>query len=321
MIARLFFSRLQTRRRHATLLIALMLVSGCTPPPPVATLQKIAALAPAAIDESSGLSASRRTADLLWTHNDSDGQPVLYAIGTDGRLRGTVRVQGLKNIDWEDLASFELDGQSWLLIADIGDNDGRRRDCALYVIAEPAATELMPERELSVSVAWKIPVRYPDGSHDAESVAVDVRERAVYLLRKRIHPNALFMLPLRPAMDETAPVAREVGRMKHIPQPNSEQRAFPVATGRWRGNPTSMDISADGRCAVVLTYGDVLLFPRRPGENWSKAFSRRPLILPPHGLEQAEAVCFSRDGQSLFVTEEKLNAPLLRYDLAPLPAP
>jgi hypothetical protein len=305
----------------ATTLAATAFSMGCSKQEPAAKLTPIATVSAPAVDESSGLAASRRTPGLLWTHNDSDGQPVLYAINSDGRLHGSVRVAGIKNIDWEDMASFELDGRSWLLIADTGDNSGRRKDCALYIIAEPDAEDLSPGRELSVPVAWKTPVRYPDGPHDCESVAVDVREGNVYLLRKRIHPNALFVLPLRPTAPDATPMAREVGWIKNIPQPNSEQRAFPVATGRWRGNPTSMDIAADGRCAVVLTYGDVLLFPRRPGETWSTALSRRPLLLPPHGLEQAEAVCFSPDGRAVFVTEEKLNTPLLRYDLAPLSTP
>ena len=301
--------------------LGILLAAGCGEPPPAAVKTQIAALAVDALDEVSGLAVSRRAPDIVWTNNDSDGQPVLYALGLDGKLRGRVRVAGVKNIDWEDMASFQLDGRAWLLIADTGDNGGNRRNCALHVIAEPEASELDPQRELSVSISWSIPVRYENGPHDCESVAVDVREGLVYLLQKRILPNPLFVLPLRPAAPALAPVAKEVAKVGHIPQPNSQQRAFPVATGRWRGNPTAIDIAADGLCALVLTYGDVLLFPRQPGETWARAFSRRPIILPAHGLEQAEAACFSADGKAVFVTEERLHAPLLRYDLAPLPAP
>jgi hypothetical protein len=169
-----------------------------------------------------------------------------------------------------------------------------------------------------VPVAWSVPVRYADGPHDCESLAVDVREQRIYLLRKREDQKPLYSLPLRavPAGASTAD-AQRLGLVPYIPQPNSEQRAVPIATGRWRGNPTSMDIAADGLRAVVLSYGDVLLFPRKPGETWATALARKPVILPPHGLAQAEAVCFSPDGRSIFVTEEKLNTQLLRYDLAP----
>lgn len=294
---------------------------GCARPP-AATVTPIATVDAVVIDESSGLAASRRTPDLLWTHNDSDGQPVLYALGLDGKLRGSVRLAGLKNIDWEDMVSFELDGRAWLMVGDIGENIKRTTAAALYVVPEPAAAELSPERETVVPVAWMIPVRYPDGPHDCESLAVDVREERIYLLRKREEQKPLYSLPLRPVpAGVTAPEAQKLGTVPHIPQPNSEQRAVPIATGRWRGNTTAMDISADGRRAVVLTYGDVLLFARKPGETWARALARKPVILPPHGLAQAEAACFSPDGRSVFVTEEKFHTSLLRYDLSPIPAP
>ncbi len=297
---------------------ALLLASvfpGCEKPP-AATRTAIATVAAPMVDESSGLAASRRTPDLLWTHNDSDGEPVLYAIGLDGKLRGSVRLAGMTNIDWEDMASFELDGRAWLAVGDIGENITRKTGAAVYVVAEPSAAELSPDRETVVTVAWSVPVRYADGRHDCESLAVDAREQRIYLLRKREDQKPLYSLPLRPVpAGASTPEAQRLGLVPHIPQPNSEQRAVPIATGRWRGNPTSMDIAADGLKAVVLTYGDVLLFARKPGETWASALARKPVILPPHGLAQAEAVCFSQDGRSIFVTEEKLHAQLLRYDL------
>jgi hypothetical protein len=294
--------------------------SGCARQP-TATLTTIATVESPVIDESSGLAASRRTPDLLWTHNDSDGEPVLYAIGLDGKLRGSVRLEGVKNIDWEDMASFELDGRAWLMVGDLGENIKRKTPAAVYVVPEPSAAELSPDHDTLVPVAWTIPVRYADGPHDCESLAVDVREQRIYLLRKREDQKPLYSLPLRPVpAGSPAPEAQRLGLVPHIPQPNSEQRAVPIATGRWRGNPTAMDIAADGMKAVVLTYGDVLLYERKPGETWARALSRKPVILPPHGLAQAEAVCFSPDGRSIFVTEEKLHTALLRYDLVP-PSP
>ena len=268
-----------------------------------------------AATETSGLAASHRAKDLLWIHNDSAGQPVLYAIGTDGHLRGTVRVAGLKNIDWEDIASFELDGQAWLLIADTGDNKGVRKNCALYVIAEPDPTALALDHELSASVAWRLPVVYPDGSHDCEAVAVDAHEETVFLLTKRTQPPALYSLPLRLPAQGEPPVTELVTKLTGIPQPSAQQKVFPTPTGRFRAQPTAMDIAPDRQSAAVLTYGDVLLFHRRPGERWTDVFSHAPEILAPHGLPQAEALCFSQDGQTLYVTSELKSPLLLRYKL------
>lgn len=269
----------------------------------------------AAASETSGIAASRRAKDLLWIHNDSSGQPVLYAIGTDGSLRGTVRVTGIKNIDWEDIASFELDGQAWLLIADTGDNSSSRKNCALYVIAEPDLTGIAPGQELTATVSWKIPVVYPDGARDCEAVAVDAREETVFLLTKRSTPPTLYALPLRAPISNQPVAATLVTPLRDIPQPNSRQKVLPTPTGRYRAQATGMDISPDRLSATVLTYGDVLRYRRRPGEPWSTVFSRPPEVLASHGLPQAEAACFSADSTSLFVTGERKNPLLLRYAL------
>jgi hypothetical protein len=39
------------------------------------------------LPEASGVAVSRKSPDVLWSHNDS-GEPVLVAVGTDGETRG-----------------------------------------------------------------------------------------------------------------------------------------------------------------------------------------------------------------------------------------
>jgi len=291
---------------------AVLFLAACKDKP-LAVPVPVGRIVHAAATETSGLAASHRASDLLWIHNDSAGQPVLYAIGTDGRLRGSVRIAGVKNIDWEDIASFELDGQAWLLIADTGDNNGTRKNCALYVIAEPDPAALSLDHELTATIAWRLPVVYPDGSHDCEAVAVDPREETVFLLTKRTQPPALYSLPLRPPAKGQSINADLIARLTGIPQPSVWQKLLPAPTKRYRAQPTAMDIAPDRQTAAVLTYGDVLLFPRRPGERWADTFSRAPQVLAQHKLPQAEALSFSRDGSFLYVTSELKTPLLLRY--------
>src|SRR6185295_18401605 len=101
--------------------------------------------------------------DILWTHDDSGGAPVLYAIDTTGKKRGALHVLGVKNEDWEDLASFERDGKAWLLIADTGDNDAKRETVWLHVVEEPAPSRLSPASEVKASPAYSLRIRYEDG--------------------------------------------------------------------------------------------------------------------------------------------------------------
>jgi hypothetical protein len=60
----------------------------------------------------------------------------------------------------------------------------------------------------------------------------------------------------------------------------------------------------------VLTYRSLYRFRRQQGEDWLSALQRQPdeMIGPP--APQNEAVAYSVDGKSVFVTTEKLPAPV-----------
>jgi hypothetical protein len=262
--------------------------------------------------EASGLAASRRTPGLLWVHNDSGGEPVLYGIDANtGQSRGRVVVRGVTNTDWEDIASFEHDGAAWLVIGDVGDNTAKRSFILLHFVREPDANELSPARDTEISPAYTLRVAYEDLARDCESIAVDAREGAVYLLSKRDSVPRLYRVPLAPSKDLV--IARRVGEVPELPQPDVLQRLLKIPTGAYRGEPTAMDFAADGSAAVVLTYGDTLLFPRAANETWAQALAKKPVILAPHDLPQAEAACFSADGRAIFLASEE-SMRLLRYD-------
>ena len=266
------------------------------------------------IEEASGLAASRFREDLLWVINDSGNGPYLYAIATDGRDLGRARVAGARNEDWEDLAAFDLGGRSYLLIADVGDNRRQRRKYTLYVVPEPRRTPL--EEGSVLNIAWRIDFVYPDKPHDCEAVAVDAKRKSVLLLTKRDQPPILFTLPLRPADPQTVSKARFLTTLQHIPAPTRHDLKQPY--GRFRSQPTALDIDARGQTAVVLTYKDAYLFQRRPSQPWVRVFAQKPL--PIHlplpekepGLQQREALCFDRSGNSLYITSEGAGAKLLR---------
>jgi hypothetical protein len=55
-------------------------------------------------------------------------------------------------------------------------------------------------------------------------------------------------------------------------------------------------------------------------EDWSKAFTRTPQTLSFTALLQQEAICFTRDGQSVYVSSEGQSAPLLYINLEAVPS-
>jgi hypothetical protein len=262
--------------------------------------------------EASGLAASRRSPDILWTHDDSGGAPVLYAVDTTGKKRGALRVTGTKNEDWEDVAAFERGGKAWLLIADTGDNDAKRDTVRIHVVEEPLPKQLNPTSEIQAAPAYSLRIRYEDGPRDCEAVAVDAIEGAIYLLTKRDAPPRLYRIPLGPSADKIT-VAKFVGTVPAVIGHTQVDSMLKHLVGKRLSWPTAMDFSADGRAAVVLTYGEPLVFMRQLNESWLNAFQRPPVRLLFHGQPQAEAICFTADGRAIYLASET-STVLIRYD-------
>jgi hypothetical protein len=261
--------------------------------------------------EASGLARSQRDPEIFWSINDGGSKPRLYAFDATGAHRGRIKLEDAKNRDWEDIASFELDGQPWLLIADTGDNDSKRKKVSLYVVAEP---DLAQDDKVREKPAWRVDFRYPDGPRDAEAVAVDATNERVLVLTKRDLPPVMYEVPLRPDSDETVTATR-LGPIESLPRPLRQDVDQAIFTEDWHWQPTGMDLSADGRLGVILTYRAVYVFRLDPGADLYDSLSGRAYALGLGNFRDAESVAFHADGDSILVTVERRHAPLLRIDL------
>jgi hypothetical protein len=258
-----------------------------------------------AILEASGLAASCADPNFLWIVNDSGAEPDIHLITTDGKSRGKVRVSKAINSDWEDLASFKLDGKSYLLVADAGDNNAIRNTYQLFILLEPSLPKEGKNLDAVVNVAWQIEFQYEDGPRDCESVAVDTAAEKIILISKRTKPPEIYELPLRPTKNIKSLTANKIGQTQ-VESPAG--KAIPFGD-----QPCGLDINSDQSLATVVTYYSVFLFPRKPTESWAEAFSHKPITLKPHKLPQAESIAFSRDGKTIFTITEGKNSPILRY--------
>src|SRR5262245_27529837 len=89
------------------------------------------------IKESSGIVVSRQYPEVFWTHNDGKDQ-VLYAINRAGKSLADFRITGAFVDDWEEIA---IDDNRHLYIGDLGNNNLRRMQLAVYEIDEPNPRE------------------------------------------------------------------------------------------------------------------------------------------------------------------------------------
>ena len=287
-----------------SLLAALLLLCVVACAPPSLPFSRLAGLITTGLlDEISGLAASHVHEDVLWAINDGGNPAELYAINRRGRLLARYDVRGARNIDWEDLSSFTLQGKHYLLVADTGDNGGKRKDIVLHVFEEPATLEggeLKP--------AWTIRARWPDGPRDCEAVAVDAAAGQVLLISKKRNPPDLFTLPLAKARGVRE--ARRIGRLAGVPPASAELRRNDPKLAQLFPQVTAADLSPDGRTLAVLTYGSVLFYRRTPGEDWRTAVARMPETHDVPLIPQAEALAWSAGGAGLYATGEFKPAPL-----------
>ena len=258
------------------------------------------------LNEASGLAHSRVQADLYWAVND-DGPAAIHALNSAGKNLGLVHITGAGNRDWEDIASFELDGTAYLIVADIGDNDSKHDHLRLYVVREPRAGDAKTD------LAWQINFRYPEGPRDAESLAVDAVGGHIYVLSKRTVPAELYRLPLRPD-DDAVVTASFVAKIDRLPQPGKRDLRDPAKSG-YGWQPTGMDFAPDGGSVLVLTYDGVNYFSREQNQSWPEALQNQAMHLGLGKYKNAESISYSSDGSAAIVTVEKKRAPILRIEL------
>lgn len=293
-----------------TLILVLIFASACSDSgqAPYIAPVVIGKLEDPAIREASGLARSHREKNILWIINDNGAKEWVHAISLRGARLGEFDLKKSDNKDWEDLASFELDGKPYLLIADIGDNDAKHKSRTLYVVEEPAA-----KKKDKAKIAWRVKFKFPNGPRDAESAAVDVENQRALILSKRDIPPALYDVPLQPDTDEII-TARWLGTIKSLPAPSRQDVEFAPKTKDWHWQPVGMDISEDNLAAVILTARAVYYYKRQPGQDWFDALNARPQRVSLGNFRNAEAVAFGNERRSVVVTGENKHSPLLLID-------
>ena len=138
------------------------------------------------VAEISGMAASARHPGILWVHNDGDHDASLFALDESGKVRAELHIDDAVNIDWEDMARWEFEGRSYLVVADTGDNGGLRTELTLYAVEEPQALD---HADLRAPLAWRQRFRWPDGPRDCEAMTIDPESGDILLISKKRVPG------------------------------------------------------------------------------------------------------------------------------------
>lgn len=251
-----------------------------------------------ALEETSGIAASRKNRDVFWLHNDSGTRSVIYAVNRQARHLGIYEIVGAQPGDWEDIAvgPGPQSGVDYLYIGNIGDNDAEHVLCYIYRVPEPRVLATQPPARVKLLGTQTIAVRYPDGPRDAETLMVDPITRDIYIISKREAQVHVYRAPYPQSVAQ--PITLEL------------VAKLPIS---W---VVAGDISSDGREILIKTY-DAIYYYRRPSAAplWH-AFAREGIMLPYYLEPQGEAIAWDAEGRGYITVSEvyfKIPAHLYFY--------
>lgn len=234
------------------------------------------------IRETSGVVASRTTPGVLWTHNDSGGEPVLFALDSAGGVLGSVEIRGARNVDWEDVAAGPCPGGGeCLFIADTGDNEADRSEVSIYRVPEPGPADAVS------ATAVRTVLRYPEGPRDAESLFVLPTGESYLVTKGRDEAAELYAAGVLPSAGGTVTLRR-----LRILDDAPEERMNQV---------TGASADPSGRWVAIRTYTAVYLFRTEQLLRGGAEAVRFDLL--PLGEPQGEGVALRSDG-TIFLTSE-----------------
>ncbi len=256
------------------------------------------------VSESSGIAVTDPDLGSFWTHNDSGHNSELYLIAiSTGELISTVELAGARNVDWEDMAHFELGGHLWLMVADVGDNELKRKKCKLYVF-DSSIADNRKKQTIEKKNVHELEFAYEDGPHDCEAVAVVDNGKTLLLVEKQMNP---FSHPVVGVYQLDLPEEFvDMGKLtaKRI-------------TGISAWAVTGMDVSPDHRSLILRSYGGAQVYRREnDNQSWADVLKvDRPSVVPLPVQQQGEAICFTPDGKHVLITSEGSEAIVWQVEL------
>jgi PKD repeat protein len=286
---------------------AVVTVNGAVPPSGVgqnwSSPRQLGTLDTAFVNESSGMAVSRAYPNRVYHVNDSGDGGYFYISDYQGRNIQRVRVSGFNPVDAEGMAYGSYGGKNYLIIGDIGDNGKSRSSITLVVVEERASFGA------SVNAAFKITVKYPDGAHNAEALALHPNGD-LYILTKE-NPSRVYRLTAA----QWQSTSGQTQTLQFVGQ-------FGLAGQTGSSNITSLDISPDGNRLLILTYSGALELEARLN-NGVLDFSQYTTnggpaykVIRLTKLPQQESISYLPNGRDFLYTSESLgdSVPILEVE-------
>lgn len=254
-------------------------------------------LLPQEVQETSGIFFHNGR---LWTHNDSGGKPVLYALDTvTFEVVQRVTLKNANNHDWEDVC---CDGTT-VFVSDCGNNKGNRKDLKIYLFpvnqlpADGDASIMVDSIMLTYADQTSFEKRKRDNDFDCESIFAT--KRYLYLLSKNWESGTTRMYRLE----------------KHPGKQVAEVVNWFDAKGLITGADYNSELNAIAIVGYVNKIWEPFLFLIYDFDEDAVTAHGRRLEMPNLMGAQTEGICFY-DGYKCFISAETSPAFTTRVFIA-----
>lgn len=248
------------------------------------------------IAEASGLVASHYNQNLFWTHNDSGDLPRVFLISSNGKGKLDFILKGLVNRDWEDMGNWvDPQGQSWIYLADIGDNNGQYSSYFIYRFKEPRFEEAILGNRVITEIQ-KIEFKLPDEPKDMESLLIDQRTGELFVLSKREKQKILYEIPSK-NWNQTVEAKKHFKLRFSIPTTtlNLIEKLYYL---------TGAAVASSNEEVLVRNYFQVFYWQKNFYESIPDALQRKPIVVPSKFEPQGEALAFAKYQNGFYTVSE-----------------
>jgi hypothetical protein len=241
------------------------------------------------LNEISGIAASTTKKNCFWVHNDSGDSARIFLINKNGKLKGTVSFN--ENVkDCEDIAvGIGKDNDSYVYLADIGDNAKWRGKVFIFVFKEKDLVKAISKSH--IDVYKKTTLEYEDGMFNAEALMIDNIDSLLYIVTKDKQSTFLYFAKLRDIFNRDKVVLNRIAQLSCT-------------------NITAGDISKNGKEILLKNYDSIFYWKRNKAEPVFETLKRNAIIVSYKKEGQGEAICFDDKNAGFYTVSEDKFSPI-----------
>ena len=232
--------------------------------------------------------------DYFITHNDSEGDPIIYYLSKDGGIIKERRVESAVNKDWEDITKDD----KYIYILDAGNNYSNRKDLKIY----------------------KIPIN-EDSSEKTQIISFDYPEQDSF----KINTNTIFDAEGLISIDDKLLIFTKnrggITEIYSIPKIQGDYRAKKIKTLNVNSIITGADYNSDFKLLALtstIDFTEYYIITINDFNLSSTKGYKINMIKIPIGKTQVEAIKII-DKNNFWITSEDENgkkyARLLRLKI------